>query len=237
MWTMFRSVAARIGLSREEVEAVERADVSTYVQHPLSPEVYIRVRPDPDWTQRMTDAWDGVLMNSRRLPAGTIPIPDGQLLVFDVLSPEQGVGADVVAGDYEVVLTVAHLGAEESGDYEEHISHAFALLRGHDAVALIEPITTKDGTELYVEAFQLAFAGTGVVERLAAEHAGNLLIRLARAAKASDGKWARNVPGVGPMITFTAGEGRGSYPLYRIEDATGKSVGVLVDFLVDNRAD
>ena len=243
-WTWFRSVATRLGLSREQVEAVERAGVPTYVQDPLDPQVHIRVRPDPDWTQRLTDAWHGELVNSRRQSAGALPISDGRLHIGDTNAPEQGVTADVVPGDYEVVLTIAHLGAEESGDYEEHVSHAFALLRGTDAVALIEPMKAEGGTEIFIEVVRMAFAGTGAFERLAAGRADGRSWRLndvlgpdMHAAEEIDEHWSRFATSDGSdvLIAVAAGTGRDNYPLFRMTDPDGKTVGVLVDFFVDNR--
>jgi hypothetical protein len=243
-WDWFRAIAQRIGLSREQVEAVERAGVPTLVQDPLNRQVHYRVRPDPDWTERMGDAWHGELVNSRRQSAGIVPVRDGRLLIAESSAPEKGVTADMVPGDYEVVLTIAHLGAEESGDYEEHVSHAFALLCGNDGVAAIEPLTDEGGTELGVEAVWMVFAGTGVVERLAAEHVGgrmwaidDVLAPAMRAADPSGGKSARIATGdgSGALVVVRAGHGREDYPLFRMADPAGRTVGILVDFFVDNR--
>ena len=244
MWSTFRAIAARVGLKAEQVEAVERGGEATLVQDPLNSGISYRVRPDPDWTERMGEAWQGTLINSRREAAGTIPIADGQLVIADPNSPEAAATAHVIAGEYDVVLTVAHLGSEETYDYEEHISHAFALLRDNKGVAEIEPLTDENGTELGVEGAIVAFAGEGVIPRIAADHP-NLPIwtvhRLLRAvtpdANMPDPKSAR-VPakdGSGVLIAFNAGSGRQDYPLFRLADAEGNTVGVLVDFFVDNR--
>ena len=249
-WDMFRAVAARLGLSREQAEAVERGGEPTYVQHPLRPDVQIRVRPNPDWTQRMSDAWNGVLVNSRRECAGAIPIQDGCLFVGDSgsvdspASPERGVALDVAPGDYEVVLTVAHEGAEQNGDYAEHVSHAFAVQRDNDGVAAIEPMTADDGTELWLDTGSLLFGGSGVLERLAAEHPEtgiwqivNLPVPSVPATMGPGRTWKRiaTSDGTGTLITVRAGYARGSYPLFRMTDRDGRTVGVLVDFFVDNR--
>lgn len=245
-WTWFRAFAERIGLSREQVEAVERGGVPTYVPDPRNPIVQYRVRPDPDWTQRLNDAWNGVLENSRRQAAGTIPIPDGRLLIADASAPERGVTANVAAGDYEIVLTIAHLGAEEDGDYEEHVSHAFALLRGSEDVALIEPMSAANGTELEVEAVTMVFAGTGAVEQIAAERAGGRPWAIfdvpdpaLRQDDTSGGHWTRVTTrsGTGALIAVAAGVGRGTFPLFMLATADGRMTGVLVDFFVDNRTD
>lgn len=246
MWTQFRALAARIGLSREEVEAVERGGVPTYVRLPLFDGAEVRVRPDADWTQRMSDAWQGELMNSRQQSAGTIPIPDGRLLVADEISPEQGLVVDLVAGEYEVVLTIAHVGNEESGDYDENVSHAWALWCGDVGTVSIAPLTDDDGVELGVDAASMIFAGTGVVERLAAKHSPDRLwawydiVSPARyAADPAGGKWGRvaTEDGTGALIAVSAGHGREDYPVFRIADADGRTVGVLLDFFVDNRTD
>lgn len=76
MWSTFRAIAARIGLRPEQVEAVELGGEATLVQDPLNAEAFYKVRPDPDWTERMGEAWEGTLVNSRRESAGTIPIAD-----------------------------------------------------------------------------------------------------------------------------------------------------------------
>jgi hypothetical protein len=244
MWSQFRAIAARIGLSREDVEAVERGGGPTLVQDPLNSQVQYRVRPDPDWTQRMSDAWEGVLVNSRRQSVGTIPIRDGRMRIADVSSPDHGVTADVEAGEYEVVLTIAHEGSEEEHDYAEHVSHAFALLCGDRDVAVIEPMTADDGTELGVEGYMIAFAGDGVLERIAAHCPGGRIWttrELLRSAMpgtgVSDHKSARAVTddGAGGLVAVNGGYGRGDYPLFRIADPDGNTIGVLLDFGVDNR--
>lgn len=243
-WDRFRALAASIGLSRETVEKVERGGEPTLVQDPRNPVVHYRVRPDPDWTERMSDAWYGKLVNSRRQSAGMLPILDGRLHVSDSNAPERGITAEVVAGEYEVVLTIAHLGDEASCDYEEHVSHAHALLRGIDAVASIEPMITDGGMEIFVEAVRMAFAGTGVIEQVAAERVGgrvwamdDVLVPAMNRTEQVGGHWAHvaTSDGLGALIAMNAGFGRGTYPLFRIEDGGGNVVGVLIDFHVDNR--
>lgn len=244
MWTHFRAIAARIGLSREQVEAVERGGVPTLVQDPLNSQIHYHVRPDADWTQRMGKAWEGTLVNSRRESAGTLPIPDGRMVIAEVSSPEQGVTVRVAPGEYEVMLTIAHEGSEETYDYAEYVSHAFALLRGCEDAALIEPMTAEDGTELGVEATSTAFAGEGVLEQIAASHPGGriwTMYDLVRSetpeADVSDRKSARavTVDGTGALIVINAGQDMEDFPLFRIADADGNTIGVLMDFFVDNR--
>lgn len=244
MWSHFRAIAARIGLSREQVESVERGGVPTLVEDPLNSQIHYRVRPDPDWTQRMGEAWEGTLVNSRRESAGTLPIPDGRMLIADVSSVEEGVIVDLVPGEYEVMLTIAHEGSEETYDYVEYVSHAFALLCDREDVALIEPLTADDGTELGVVATSTAFAGEGVLERIAAGYRGGRiwtmydLIRSATPeADVTDRKSARAVAddGSGALIVLRAGRDREDFPLFRIADTEGKTIGVLIDFFVDNR--
>ena len=208
-WDRFRAVAARLGLSRETVEAVERGGEPTVVTDPGNPNIQYRVRPDPDWTGRMTDAWHGELVNSRQESAGTVPVPDGRLLIGDadaVRDPASvdGIIADVVAGDYEVVLTTAHKGAEGRGTYEEDVSHAWAVLRGHDGVALIEPMITSDGAERRIGTGKIIFAGTGATHRLADEHP-------------EIGIW-QIVNLTNPSVSSTQAEGgRGSRPATELE--------------------
>ena len=247
-WDMFRAIGARLGLSREHVEEIERGGVPTAVQDPLDPRVHIHVRPDPDWTQRLTDAWHGVLVNSRRESAGTVAVSNGRLVVgnadaVDAANPsDRGVVIDVVAGEYEVVVTMAHEGTEQDGDFAEHASHAFALLRDNKGAAAIEPMTAADGTELWVEMGGALFAGSGATERLAAEHPETGLWQIVNLPNPSipatkSGRWKRiaTSDGAGALITVSGGYGRGSYPLFRIADPDGRTVGVLVDFFVDNR--
>ena len=243
-WDHFRAIAARIGISRETIEEVERRGEATVVKYPLNPIIGIKVRPDPDWTARMGDAWYGELVNSRRQSAGVLPIPNGRLHVSDSTKPEQGLTVQVVAGDYEVVLTIAHLGSEAEGDYEEHVSHAHALLRGADAIATIEPMTNDDGSEVFVEAVWMGLSGPGVIEQLAAEHVdgrvwklSDVLIPAMYATGQPGGHWARlaTADGSGALISIAAGEGRGTYPVFRMADEGGNTVGVLFDFYVDNR--
>lgn len=244
MWEQFRAIANRIGLSRKEIEDVERGGEPTLVQYPLNPEVQIRVRPDPDWTSRIADAWQGELVNSRQQSAGAIPITDGRLHIGEVSDPDQGVTARVVAGEYEIVLTIAHRGDEASGDYEEQVSHAYALLRGTDTVALIEPMTTDDETEIFVEAGTMAFAGAGVIEQIAAEHLDgrvwamrSVLAQAKPAIERAETHFTHVATGdgSGALISIDSGYGRGTYPLFRIADEAGNLVGVLIDFYFDNR--
>lgn len=252
MWTIFRALAARIGWTPEQIEAVERGGKATLVPSPLSSEILIRARPDPDWTQRMHEAFEGTLDNTRREPAGTIPVADGQLVIADPNAPENAVTAHVTAGEYEVVLTVAHVGAEETHDYEEYVSHAFALLRDNTGVAAIEPLTDENGVELWVEGAIVAFAGAGVMTQIAAEQPGlstlrtrwtvpDLLRIVDPEANLLDAQSVRfpTKDGTGVLIASNAGYRPGfgpeDYPLFRLADAERATIGVLVDFWVDNR--
>lgn len=258
MWSQFRRLAAAFGLTPEEIEAVERGGKATLVPHPLNSEILIRARPDPDWTQRMREAFEGTLANTRRERAGTIPIPNGQLVIADPNAPEAAVTAHVTAGEYEVVLTVAHEGDEQTDeyertdDYEEYVSHAFALLRDNKGVTNIEPLTDEKGVELWVEGAIVAFAGAGVIPQIAAEQPGlstwrthwtvpDLLRIVDPEANLLDAQAVRfpTKDGTGVLIACNAGYrpgfGRDDYPLFRLADAEGNIVGVMVDFWVDNR--
>ncbi len=84
MWTMFRALAARIGWTPEQIEAVERGGKATLLPVPINPEIMVRVRPDPDWGQRIVEAVQGTLVNSRQERAGTIPVPHGELVIADL---------------------------------------------------------------------------------------------------------------------------------------------------------
>jgi hypothetical protein len=241
-------LAAAFGLTAEQVEAVERGGKATLVPHPLNSEILIRARPDPDWTQRMHEAFEGTLANTRREPAGTLPIADGQLVIADPNAPEAAVTAHVIAGEYEVVVIVAYAGDEETDDYEEHVSHAFALLRDNKGVTAIEPLTDGNGVELWVEGAIVAFAGAGAMSRIAAEQPGlstwtipDLLRIVDPEANLIDAQWVRfpASDGTGVLIACNAGYrpgyGREDYSLFRLADAEGATVGILVDFWVDNR--
>ncbi|HEY0026054.1 MAG TPA: hypothetical protein VGB24_24400 [Longimicrobium sp.] len=202
----------------------------------------------------MHEAFEGTLANTRREPAGTIPIADGQLVIADPNAPEAAVTAQVTAGEYEVVLTLAHEGAEQTDeyertdDYDEYVSHAFALLRDNKGVTAIEPLTDENGVELWVGGAIVAFAGTGVVPRIAAEQPGlstwtvpELLRIVDPEANLLDAQSVRfpTRDGTGVLIACNAGYrpgfGREDYSLFRLADAEGATVGVLVDFWVDNR--
>ena len=254
MWTLFRALAARIGWTPEQIEAVERGGKATLLPIPINRDILIRVRPDPDWAQRMREAVDGVLARTRQERAGTIPIPHGELVIAD---PELALGrlvgrainsdsvtARVTAGEYEVVVTVAYQGAEETNDYTEHVSHAFALLRGNKGVTTIEPLTDENGVELGVEGSTLAFSGSGVMAQIAAERPGlntwtvHRLLRVVLGEEGAPDAQSARVPtkdGTGVLIAFNAGNGWQDYPLFRLADAEGATVGVLVEFYVDNR--
>ncbi|HEU0134527.1 MAG TPA: hypothetical protein VFR28_06860 [Allosphingosinicella sp.] len=244
MWSHFRAIAARVGLSREVVEEVERGGVPTLVRDPLNPDIQYRVRPDPDWTERLGQAWEGILVNSRRESAGTLPVPDGLMLVAALSSPDEGVTVRVAPGEYEVVLTIAHVGSEETYDYSEYVSHVFALLRGNEGAAAIEPLTDEQGSELGLEAHTLAFAGAGVLQHISATYPGGriwTLYDIVRAAAPdadiSNRHFARAVTddGSGALIAVSAGEGGDDYPFYRIADEQDRTIGIMVDFWVDNR--
>ena len=258
MWTQFRRLAAAFGLPLEQVEAIERGGKATLVPHPLNSLIQIRARPDPDWTQRMHEAFEGTLANTRRERVGTIPIADGQLVIADGNEPEAAVTVHVPAGEYEVVLTVAYEGDEQTDeyertdDYEEHVSHAFALLRDNKGVTTIEPLTDENGVELWVGGLIVAFAGAGVMPRIAAEQPGvsnwrtrwtipDLLRIVDPEANLVDAQSVRfpTRDGTGVLIACNAGYrpgfGREDYSLFRLADAEGATVGVLVDFWVDNR--
>lgn len=244
MWSNLRALAALIGLTAEETAAVEREGGASLVNDPLNNEVHYRVRPDPDWTQRIEEAWDGTLVNSRRESAGTIQLHEGLLQIADGMSPEQGITAQVIAGQYEVILTIAHLGAEETYDYEEHVSHAFILLKDKRHVAEIEPLTDEHGVELGVEAYTVAFSANGALQQLAGNHAGRWTLKVSdlfhpKSSKTnpSDRKSVRiaNDDGSGAAILVRAGHGRDDYSIFRLVDMDGNTVGVLLDFFVDNR--
>lgn len=259
MWSQFRRLAAAFGLTPERIEAVERGGKATRVPVPLSSEILIGARPDPDWTQRRHEAFEGTLANTRRERAGTIPIPHGQLVIADPNAPEAAVTAHVTAGEYEVVLTVAYEGDEQTDeyertdDYEEYVSHAFALLRDNKGVTAIEPLTDENGVELWVGGAIVAFAGAGIMPRIAAEQPGlstgrtdwtvpDLLRIVDPEANLIDAQSVRfpTKDGTGVLIACNAGYrpgfGREDYDLFRLADAEGNTVGVLVDFWVDNRA-
>ncbi|MFS2110641.1 hypothetical protein ACCC88_13190 [Sphingomonas sp. Sphisp140] len=178
MWSEFRSLAARIGLSPKKVAEIERAGLPSLVEDPLNPEVQYRVRPDADWTERLDQAWNGTLARSRREPAGTISISDGLLTITKADVFETGITVPVAPGEYEVTLVLAHSGAEDTYDYEEHVSHAFALLRGEKKVVSIEPLEDEHGTELGVVAYAVAFASAEVFQQIAGHHAGRWTLRM-----------------------------------------------------------
>lgn len=244
MWSAFRALAARIGLSAEEIARVEQQEEPTLVQDPLNPLVQIKVRPDPDWTKRLGEAWNGTLVNSRRVPAGTLPIGNGKLAIANGDSATSETSVNVKPGQYDVILTVAHAGNESTDDYEEHISHAFALLQGVENVASISPLTDEAGLELGVIAYLVSFAGEGVLKDIAGDHAGRWSLRLGELFHPRSAEGDRlnlksvrveNSDGSGAAILFHAGHCRDDYPLFRIADAEGNTVGVMADFFVDNR--
>src|SRR3546814_13487725 len=94
MWYQFRALAARLGLTAQEVEAVERGGGVSLVQDSHDSQVQIKVRPDPDWTQRIGEAWNETLVNSRRESAGMIWIDEGSL---EIDSEERRVGKECVS--------------------------------------------------------------------------------------------------------------------------------------------
>lgn len=244
MWSTFRSLAARIGLPLEKVAEVERKGGASLVQDPFNPEIQYRVRPDPDWTQRIGEAWNGTLTNSWRETAGIIPVGNGLLSIAEANTPPNAVTAQVMPGQYEVTLIIAHMGAEETYDYEEHVSHAFALMQDNGGVALIEPLTDQHGVELGLDAYGMAFAAAGVLEEIAGDHAGRWTLRISGLMhpRSADGNVhsrksirVENDEGSGAAIIFYGGHGRDDYPLFRMADVNGNTIGVMVDFFVDNR--
>ena len=242
-WEQFRAIAARLGLSREKIEEVERGGVPTVVKVPINPIIGIRVRPDPDWTERLGDAWHGKLVNSRQEQAGAVPVADDRLHIGAPDAPENGITVHVMPGEYEVVLTIAHEGDEAEGDYEQKVSHVWAMLRGADGFS-IEPLTDANREEVGVETSLMAISGVGVSERLAAEHVdgrvwalSQFLIGVMHRGDQAKHHWARvaTADASGAMIAVSAALGRNDYPIYRIDDADGNIVGVLADFYYDNR--
>ncbi|MBB5712997.1 hypothetical protein [Sphingomonas xinjiangensis] len=244
MWSAFKVLASRIGLTAEQVAEVQRNEGDSIVQDPLHPEIGYMVRPDPDWTARMGEAWNGTLANSRRESAGTIPIEDGLLSVAEADTPGNSVTAVVVPGSYEVTFTVAHMGAEETYDYLEYVSHAFVLLEGRRNVALIEPLADENGVELGLNASWVAFARAEVLQEIAGDHFGRWTLRI------GDLMYRKSAEGVvssltsikienddksGSAIILKSGHGRGNYSLFRIADVNGNNVGIMVDFFIDNR--
>ena len=244
MWSAFRSLAERIGLSPEKVAEVERAGAASLVGDPLNPEVQYRVRPDADWTERLGEAWNGTLTNSRKESAGSLLIGDGLLTITKADVFETGITVQVAPGEYDVTLVIAHSGAEETYDYEEHVSHAFALLRGEKNVVSIEPLEDEHGVEIGVVAYAVAFAGGGVFQQIAGHHAGRWTLRMGDLLhpKSAEGN-ALNLKsakvesddGSGAAIILHGGYGRGDYPVFRLTNGNGETVGVMVDFFVDNR--
>ena len=244
MWSAFRSLAARIGLSSEKVAEVERAESASLVEDPLNPHVQYRVRPSANWTERLGEAWNGTLTNSRRELAGTIPVSHGLLTVTKADVLEIGITVQVAPGEYEVTLIIARRGAEETYDYEEHVSHAFALLRGEKDVVSIAPLEDENGVELGLVAFAVAFAGAGVFQQIAGCHAGRWTLRMGDLLHPkSAGENALNLKsakvesddGAGAAIILHGGYGRGDYPVFKLTNGSGETVGVMIDFFVDNR--
>lgn len=243
MWHQFRALAARLGLTEQEIEAVERAGGVSLIQDPHDPRVRIKVGPDPDWTQRIGEAWNETLVNSRRESAGTIWIDDGLLEISNADSPNKSVTVKVAPGRYEVLFTVAHLGSNETYDYEEYVSHAFVLLEGNTRVAAIEPFIDDHDVELGLEACEVAFGRPGVLRRLAGDHLGRWTLRrrdlfhpkISETTKASLKSVRVGSDDLETAIMLEAGEGRGDYPLFSMTDADGNIVGILMDFFVDNR--
>lgn len=234
------------GLAKETIAEVERAGDFALVQYPLNPEVLIRVGPDPDWEQRLGEAWNETLINSRREVAGTILINDGQLAISEADTPDNAVTVQVVPGEYEVTFVIAHVGAKGTGDYEEHVSHAFALLKGSQQVTSIEPLTDEHEIELGIDAYTIAFAAAGVLQQIAGDHLGRWTLRIGNLfhPKSADGHPSSlNAVRVltddasSAAIMLYGGYGRDDYPLYKIVDVDGKTVGVMADFFVDNRPD
>ncbi len=253
MWTMFRALARRIGWTPEQIEAVERGGKATVLPVPINSEIRIKVRPDPDWGQRIVEAVFGTLINSRQVRAGTISVPHGELVIAD---PDSALGltlprgtntnsttTHVVPGEYEVVLTVAHGGSEETDDDWERISHGFAVLRGHTGVASIELLTDENAVELGVEATAVSFSSAGVLAQIAAEHPDLRSWSVHRLLKVFTGEdpapdvlsaRVSTQDGTGALITFHVGDWQ-DWPLYRLADAEGATIGVLVELYVDNR--
>lgn len=244
MWSSLRALAARIGLSAEQVEAVEREGNATEVQHPLDDQVHIMVRPDPDWPQRMLEAWEGRLVNSRQEVAGTITVDGGVLAISDVDSPEDSVAASIAPGEYQLTLTIACSGSKQTFDDSEGVSHAFLTLQERTNVTAIEPYPDENGAELGVDAYMIAFAIPGVLSPIAGDHAGRWSLRVGEMFQTrpheSDERNRHSIVitddnGSLAAIVCRAGNGREDYPLFRLIDEDGRTIGIAADFYVDNR--
>ncbi|WP_156313409.1 hypothetical protein [Erythrobacter sp. SG61-1L] len=237
-------MAARIGLSAQTMAEIEAKNDASLVEDPLNPLVRYRVRPDPDWTERLGEAWNNSLVNSRRLCAGTIALTNGLLTIADGDLPHDGFTTKVNPGEYEITLIIAHMGDKRTDDYEEHISHAFALLQPKHDVVSISSLMDEHGKELGIAGRFFAFAGSGVLQEVAGGHAGRWTLRVMDLFReqASDEENARsksirieNKEGSSAAILFHGGHSRGDYPAYRLADAEDRTVGVMLDFFVDNR--
>lgn len=233
----------RAWLSRLRSEAPQEAK---WVADPLNPEISYRVAPEPDWPQRVLEALHGTLASSWSQPLGAIPAPGGRLLVCEPGAPGRGETAAVEPGVYDVRLTVAQY--MNGGEVEdERVSHAFALLAGGGPIAHVEPLERHEGEEvtLGVDGGLAAFATPGAVERLADERTdGDVeswetqLIEEMRTVYRHTRDWARMVTADGgaAVAAFSSGEGDGLYPIYVLRDQSGRSVGLAIDFFVDNES-
>lgn len=243
MWSAFRALAALIGLEPSEVSRVEHEKQPTLVQHPLNPEIFIRVRPDPNWTERILEAWNGNLVNSRQERIGSITVPEGKIFFADTVSPDNQVIARVQPGEYDVVLTVAVIGEENTPDFEEHTSHIAIILQDHPTVTMIEPLEGEAGEELGILGRRFMLSGRNVLTQIAGDHAGQWALRSTALMHPTleDGTKSYlfgaklSAEGIGEAILFYGGRGRGDYPLYRLADAQNNTVGLMADFYIDNR--
>jgi hypothetical protein len=243
MWSRFRAMADRIGLVPSDRKRGERARDPTLVQDPLNSDISYRVRSDPDWTQRLSQALNGTLVNSRQERVATIAVPNGKIFIASTNSPAEPVVADVVPGEYEIILTIAHQGNEATFDYEEDTSHIAVIFRDKMNISRIEPLLSEHGKELGLLGYLFMLSGSDVLPQLAGDHAGQWALRSSALMHPTleDGTRVKlysaklEIDEIGEAILFYGGHGRGDYPLYRMVDTQDNTVGLMADFFIDNR--
>jgi hypothetical protein len=197
---------------------------------------------EPDWPQRLLAAHGGRLPNASDRPAGAVPAPDGRLLVIEPAYMDKGLAVAVEPGRYAVRVVVLQR-LEDGEVVDERVSHAFAELDGA-TVAHVEPVE-EDGAaaELGVDSGLAGFATPGAPARLVADLGLADAEALEGALFAGDTdtspfrfsrRWghAATADGAAAMTLFSSGEGDGTYPVYRLLDADGRTVGVALDLYV-----
>lgn len=211
---------------------------------PPPPTITIRDGPEPDWMERLGQAYAGTLEDNEIVELGTLPIPDGKLLAcepFQIHDPRPYT-IPVPPGTYPAFISVA--AAPDGSD--QRIAYAWVRLR-EGVPARWEPARTRRGEEVSVgvdsgiACFTTAIAAARFIAEY--DHGGRYgyneplsetLVKAMDQVWRDTRGWAVLDSGADARLAaFSSGFGDGLYPVYRALDARGRRLAVAMLFHVD----